>query len=163
MARIALGQINLTVGDLAGNVERMASMADRATQAGADVVAFPELAVTGYPPEDLVHRGEFVRENLEALDALARKTATACPVITGFVDRTDAGLHNAAALLRKRPVESRYHKCSCRTSASSTSGATSCPATTAPASRSAGSRSACRCARTPGTTPSRSRATRDCR
>ena len=110
MARIALGQVNLTVGDLAGNVERMASTADRATQAGADVVAFPELAVTGYPPEDLVHRGEFVRENLEALDALARKTATACPVITGFIDRTDAGLHNAAALLRNGTVESRYHK-----------------------------------------------------
>ena len=110
MARIALGQVNLTVGDLAGNVERMASTADRATQAGADVVAFPELAITGYPPEDLVHRGEFVRENLEALDALARKTATACPVITGFIDRTDAGLHNAAALLRNGTVESRYHK-----------------------------------------------------
>jgi NAD+ synthase (glutamine-hydrolysing) len=110
VARIALGQVNLIVGDLAGNVERMASTADRATQAGADVIAFPELAVTGYPPEDLVHRGEFVRENLEALDALARKTATACPVITGFIDRTDAGLHNAAALLRNGTVESRYHK-----------------------------------------------------
>ena len=110
MARIALGQVNLTVGDLAGNVERMAAAADRATQAGADVVAFPELAITGYPPEDLVHRGEFVRENMEALDALARKTATACPVITGFLDRTDAGLHNAAALLRNGTVESRYHK-----------------------------------------------------
>jgi NAD+ synthase (glutamine-hydrolysing) len=110
VARIALGQVNLTVGDLAGNVERMASTADRATQAGADVVAFPELAITGYPPEDLVHRGEFVRENLEALDALARKTATACPVITGFIDRTDAGLHNAAALLRNGTVELRYHK-----------------------------------------------------
>jgi NAD+ synthase (glutamine-hydrolysing) len=110
VARIALGQVNLIVGDLAGNVERMASTADRATQAGADVIAFPELAVTGYPPEDLVHRGEFVRENLEALDALARKTATACPVITGFIDRADAGLHNAAALLRNGTVESRYHK-----------------------------------------------------
>jgi NAD+ synthase (glutamine-hydrolysing) len=51
-----------------------------------------------------------VRENLEALDALARKTATACPVITGFIDRTDAGLHNAAALLRNGTVELRYHK-----------------------------------------------------
>jgi len=110
MPRIALGQVNLTVGDLVGNVERMGAAADRATQAGADVIAFPELAVTGYPPEDLVHRGEFVRENLEALDALARKTATACPVITGFIDRTDEGLHNAAAVLRNGTVESRYHK-----------------------------------------------------
>ena len=110
MARIALGQVNLTVGDLARNVERMAATADRATQAGADLVAFPELAITGYPPEDLVLRGEFVRENLEALDALARKTAAACPVITGFIDRTGAGLHNAAALLHNGTVESRYHK-----------------------------------------------------
>jgi NAD+ synthase (glutamine-hydrolysing) len=110
MPRIALGQVNLTVGDLAGNVARMAEMADRATQEGADAIAFPELAVTGYPPEDLVHRAEFVGENLEALDALARKTATACPVITGFIDRSEAGVHNAAALLRNGTVETRYHK-----------------------------------------------------
>jgi len=110
MPRIALGQVNLTVGDLDGNVSRMADAAARATQEGADVVAFPELAVAGYPPEDLVHRGEFIRENLDALDALARKTATSCPVVTGFIDRSDAGLHNAAALLRNGTVESRYHK-----------------------------------------------------
>ncbi len=110
MPRLALGQVNLTVGDLPGNVARMAEAADRATYAGADVVAFPELAITGYPPEDLVLRGEFVRENLDALSTLARKTATSCPVIAGFIDRSDAGLHNAAALLRNGTVESRYHK-----------------------------------------------------
>ena len=110
MPRLALGQVNLTVGDLSGNVARMAEAADRATHADADVVAFPELAITGYPPEDLVLRGEFVRENLEALSTLARKTATSCPVIAGFIDRSDAGLHNAAALLRNGTVESRYHK-----------------------------------------------------
>ncbi len=110
MPRLALGQVNLTVGDLSGNVARMAEAADRATQSGADVVAFPELAITGYPPEDLVLRSEFVRENLEALKALARKTATACPVIAGFIDRSDAGVHNAAAVLRNGTVESRYHK-----------------------------------------------------
>ena len=110
MPRIALGQVNLTVGDLDGNVARMADAAARATQDGADVIAFPELAITGYPPEDLVHRGEFIRENLESLDALARKTATSCPVVAGFIDRTDAGAHNAAALLRNGTVETRYHK-----------------------------------------------------
>jgi NAD+ synthase (glutamine-hydrolysing) len=110
MPRLALGQVNLTVGDLTGNVARVAEAADRATHAGADVVVFPELAITGYPPEDLVQRGEFVRENLEALSALARKTATACPVIVGFIDRSDAGVHNAAAMLRNGTVESRYHK-----------------------------------------------------
>jgi NAD+ synthase (glutamine-hydrolysing) len=110
MPRLALGQVNLTVGDLPGNVARMAEAADRATQAGADVVAFPELAITGYPPEDLVLRSEFVRENLEALSTLARKTASACPVVVGFIDRTEAGSHNAAALLRNGTIETRYHK-----------------------------------------------------
>ncbi len=110
MPRIALGQVNLTVGDLEGNVARMSEVADRATQAGADVVAFPELGVPGYPPEDLVLRAEFVRENLEALDALARKTASSCPVVAGFIDRSDRGVHNAAALLRNGTVESTYHK-----------------------------------------------------
>ena len=110
MPRIALGQVNLTVGDFSGNVARMSEMADRATRAEADLVAFPELAITGYPPEDLVLRPEFVRENMDALDTLARRTATTCPVIVGFVDRTDAGIHNAAALLRNGTVEERHHK-----------------------------------------------------
>ena len=110
MARIALGQLNLTVGDLAGNVARMADAAARATEAGADLAVFPELAITGYPPEDLVLRGEFVRENLDALQELANKTASGCDVVTGFVDRTDAGIHNAAALLRGGGVQARYHK-----------------------------------------------------
>ena len=110
MPRIALGQVNLTVGDFTGNVARMGAMADDAMKADADIVAFPELAVTGYPPEDLVLRPEFVRENLETLDALARRTATTCPVVVGFVDRSDAGIHNAAALLRNGTVEARYHK-----------------------------------------------------
>ena len=110
MARIALGQLNLTVGDLAGNVARMAQATERATEAGADLIAFPELAITGYPPEDLVLRGEFVSENLDALQELANRTASGCDVVTGFVDRTDEGIHNAAALLRGGGVAARYHK-----------------------------------------------------
>jgi NAD+ synthase (glutamine-hydrolysing) len=110
VVRVALGQINTTVGDLAGNVERMATLAKEATDAGADIVCFPELAVTGYPPEDLVLRPSFVSDNLEALDELARRAADGCAVMTGFVDRTDAGLHNAAALLRAGRVEERYAK-----------------------------------------------------
>jgi NAD+ synthase (glutamine-hydrolysing) len=110
MVRVALGQVNATVGDLGGNVERMVDMASRASQARADVVCFPELAVTGYPPEDLVLRPEFVDDNLVALDELARVTAEGCAILTGFVDRTPAGLHNAAALLRGGAVEARYHK-----------------------------------------------------
>ena len=110
MPRIALGQLNLTVGDLAGNVEKMAAAAARATEAGAELVCFPELSITGYPPEDLVLRPEFVRDNLAALDELAAKTVDACPVVAGFVDRTERGLHNAAAYLAGGEVRVRYHK-----------------------------------------------------
>jgi NAD+ synthase (glutamine-hydrolysing) len=110
VVRIALGQINSTVGDLEGNVVKMAAWAARASEAGADVVCFPELAVTGYPPEDLVLRPGFVRDNLEALDELARRTDDGCAILTGFVDRSPRGLHNAAALLRDGAVAARYHK-----------------------------------------------------
>jgi NAD+ synthase (glutamine-hydrolysing) len=108
--RIALGQLNLTVGDLAGNIEKMAAWAREATGHGADLVCFPELAVTGYPPEDLVLRHSFVQDNLEALEELAARTHEGCAVLVGFVDRTERGLHNAAALLRDGTVEARYHK-----------------------------------------------------
>ena len=110
MVRIALGQIDTTVGDLDGNVATMAAWAERATEAGADVVCFPELAITGYPPEDLVLRPEFVDANLDALQRLADATAGGCAVLTGFVDRTERGRHNAAALLRGGSVTERYHK-----------------------------------------------------
>jgi NAD+ synthase (glutamine-hydrolysing) len=108
--RIALGQINTTVGDLGGNVAKMAQAAAQATAAGADLVCFPELAVTGYPPEDLVLRPEFVTNNLEALDELARLSSGGCAVLAGFVDRSEAGLHNAAGLLAEGVVVARYHK-----------------------------------------------------
>jgi NAD+ synthase (glutamine-hydrolysing) len=110
VVRVALGQLNTTVGDLGGNVEAMVAWTRRATDLGADVIAFPELAVTGYPPEDLVLRPEFVRDNREALDRLAASTADACPAIAGFVDRSNAGLHNAAALVRGGAVEAIYRK-----------------------------------------------------
>jgi NAD+ synthase (glutamine-hydrolysing) len=108
--RIALGQVNVTVGDLHGNVEKMAAWAGEASGQGADLICFPELAITGYPPEDLVFRPAFVDENLEAVGELAHRTAGGCAVLVGFVDRTGAGLHNAAGLLRGGRVEARYHK-----------------------------------------------------
>jgi NAD+ synthase (glutamine-hydrolysing) len=110
VVRIALGQINTTVGDLDGNVESMVDCAKRATESHADVVCFPELAITGYPPEDLVLRPEFVRDNLAALDELAERTTDGCPALTGFVDRTDHGLHNSAALVHEGRIVERYHK-----------------------------------------------------
>jgi len=108
--RVALGQLNLTVGDLDGNVERLATWTREAAGHGADLVVFPELAITGYPPEDLLLRRAFVDGNLEAVEELARRTAGDTAVLVGFADRTEAGLHNAAALLRGGRVEARYHK-----------------------------------------------------
>jgi NAD+ synthase (glutamine-hydrolysing) len=110
MVRMALGQIDPSVGDLEGNVELMTAWASRATEAGADVVVFPELAITGYPPEDLVLRPAFVDDNLSALEHLAKRTAGGCSIVTGFVDRTDRGLHNAAALVANGEIVARYHK-----------------------------------------------------
>ena len=111
MVRVALGQLNTTVGDLDGNVARMVDWTTRAAEEGADLICFPELAITGYPPEDLVLRPRFVEDNLAALDALAVATAgSSCAVMVGFVDRTEEGLHNAAAMIRDGRVQERYHK-----------------------------------------------------
>ena len=110
MVTIALGQLNTTVGDLQGNVDRMAEWADRAAEAGAELVCFPELAVTGYPPEDLVLRTGFVAENRLALESLAKRTPQGCAVVVGFVDTSQAGHHNAAAFLRDGKVEAVYRK-----------------------------------------------------
>jgi NAD+ synthase (glutamine-hydrolysing) len=110
VVRIALGQINTTVGDLDGNVEKMLEWSVRATDLGADLICFPELAITGYPPEDLVLRPEFIDDNLEALEALAKGTSVGCPIVAGFVDRTERGLHNAAGFLADGRIAARYHK-----------------------------------------------------
>ena len=110
MIRIALAQINTIVGDLDGNVEKMALWASRATEEGADLVCFPELAVTGYPPEDLVLRHDFVEDNLRALADLAEASARSAPLLVGFVDRSARGIHNAAAVVHGGGIVKRYHK-----------------------------------------------------
>jgi NAD+ synthase (glutamine-hydrolysing) len=111
VVRVALGQLNTTVGDLDGNDARMAEWTERAADQSADLICFPELAITGYPPEDLVLRPRFVEDNLAALDALAASTAgSSCAVMVGFVDRSELGLHNAAAVIRNGRVHERYHK-----------------------------------------------------
>jgi NAD+ synthase/NAD+ synthase (glutamine-hydrolysing) len=86
--KIALGQINPTVGDLAGNVDRMAAQAREAAQAGAQLVIFPELAVCGYPPRDLVEKPSFLERTEQELHRLARETAPLpLAVICGFARR----------------------------------------------------------------------------
>jgi NAD+ synthase (glutamine-hydrolysing) len=106
--RVALAQINPTVGDIPGNVARIRESIETARSRGADVVVFPELAITGYPPEDLVLRPDFVNANLRALEEVAA-AARGIVAVVGFVDRgTD--LHNAAAVVHDGRVAGVYRK-----------------------------------------------------
>jgi NAD+ synthase (glutamine-hydrolysing) len=73
IVRVALAQINATVGDLPGNAQRVIEFLRRAREMGAELVAFPELVLTGYPPEDLLLRPEFIDQNMAALDEVARR------------------------------------------------------------------------------------------
>src|SRR5690606_25977704 len=95
--RIGLAQINATVGDFEANVERVRELVDRARAARVALLAFPELAICGYPPEDLLLKPAFARANRAALDSVTRETRGITAVV-GFVDR-GADLYNAAAIL----------------------------------------------------------------
>jgi len=108
--RVAACQINTVVGDLAGNVDRMLEALDQAESSGADLAVFPELTVTGYPPEDLLGRPAFVADNLAAFATVVAGTG-ACAAVVGFVDVGPGGrLVNAAALCRGGEVLGRYVK-----------------------------------------------------
>jgi NAD+ synthase (glutamine-hydrolysing) len=96
--RIGLAQINTTVGDLAGNATRIRESLGAARAAGCDIVAFPELAVTGYPPEDLVLKRDFCEASRNAVSALAAATQGLVAVV-GFVDWRDGDARNSAAVL----------------------------------------------------------------
>lgn len=113
--RIALGQINPTVGDLSGNVDRMAAAAREAAGRGAELVVFPELSVTGYPPRDLVEKPSFVERSESELERLAHETADLdLSVICGYVSRTEwetgKRVFNRAALLERGQVVFRQAK-----------------------------------------------------
>lgn len=107
--RIALAQINTTVGDVWGNVEKAADALDKAVDSGASLVAFPELTITGYPPEDLLLRPSFIQENLQALDEFAGRVPEGVVAAIGFVD-LEADLYNACAIVSGGEVRHRYHK-----------------------------------------------------
>ena len=113
--RIALGQINTTVGDLESNADRMLRWARRAAEGGADVVVFPELSLTGYPPRDLVEKPTFVERSEDLLQTLASETAELnLGVVCGFVGRSElrAGKRatNSAAVLRGGKILFRQNK-----------------------------------------------------
>jgi NAD+ synthase (glutamine-hydrolysing) len=106
--RLALSQLNATVGDIAGNRDRIIQALRCAEEVGAELVAFPELALTGYPPEDLLLKPAFIRDNLAALQDIADATRDTVAVV-GFVDRAD-DIFNAAAVLYRGQVVHAYRK-----------------------------------------------------
>jgi len=107
--RIALAQLNPTVGDLEGNLSKITSAAAEAEAAGANLIAFPELMITGYPPEDLLLKSSFVRDNLETLSSAA-SSIDGIAAIIGFVDRDSNGIYNAAAIVAGGEVRGIYRK-----------------------------------------------------
>ncbi len=107
--RVGLSQLNPTVGDLAGNVALMAADYEQALGQQCHVVVFPELSITGYPPEDLLLRQSFVADNRRALEDFAATTRE-CVALVGFVDSADGRLFNAAALCQNGSITGVYRK-----------------------------------------------------
>jgi NAD+ synthase (glutamine-hydrolysing) len=118
--RVAGAQLNLCVGDLSGNEKRIAAAMDWAEREQADVLLLPEMAINGYPPEDLVLRSDFVTAGIETLNRLAARSGSTVAVV-GFVDRSigpsrgavdakDRTVANAAAVLHEGAIMGTYHK-----------------------------------------------------
>ncbi|MEK7992833.1 MAG: NAD+ synthase [Planctomycetota bacterium] len=107
--RVALGQFNAVVGDLAGNARRMRQLYAEAVRAGVDLLAFPELAICGYPPEDLLHKQHFLKDCRRAVEKLAAE----CPdttVVVGFAEDDNLTCYNSAAVLQGGRISSVYRK-----------------------------------------------------
>ena len=106
--RLAMAQMNATVGDFDGNAERIIASIHEARALGADLVAFPELALPGYPPEDLLLKPQFIRENRDRLVQIAAECKGIVAVV-GYID-ADADIYNAAALIHDGEIVGSYRK-----------------------------------------------------
>jgi len=106
--RIGIAQINSTVGDLTGNTKKIVGSIDQAKSLGVDLVTFPELAITGYPPEDLLLKPQFIKQNRESLKKIIDHSS-GIVVVVGFVDN-DSDIYNAAAILFDKKLVGVYHK-----------------------------------------------------
>ena len=107
--RLALAQINCTVGDIPGNTVRILHQLEQARAANADLVLLPELAITGYPPEDLLLRRDFIEANLQALERIVPATRGLVALI-GFVEREGNAIFNAAAVCVDGRLLTTYRK-----------------------------------------------------
>src|SRR5688572_26228338 len=107
--RIALGQLNSTVGDLIGNAQRMIEAARAATARGAEVIVFPELSLTGYPPRDLVEKESFLDRTAEQLERMTLETSDLnAAIVCGYVGKaegwTGKRATNSAAIIERGQV-----------------------------------------------------------
>ena len=109
MLRIAVAQFNATVGDLTGNVERIVECASQARERGAQALLTPELALCGYPPEDLLLRPDFYRACKRALDDLASRVE-GIALIVGHPEEHDGRRHNAATVIENGRITAVYRK-----------------------------------------------------
>jgi NAD+ synthase (glutamine-hydrolysing) len=107
--RIAIGQVNCIVGNIKDNCARIVEYIEKAKVLGVDIITFPELAITGYPPEDLLLKRGFIDENIKALGELT-ETVGDIVVIVGFVNRQGGHLYNAAAVMYKGKIKGICHK-----------------------------------------------------
>ncbi|MFB3895625.1 MAG: NAD+ synthase [bacterium] len=109
--RIGLAQINVTVGALKENTAKIISYIRQAKNQQVDLLAFPELAIPGYPPEDLLFKPRFIADNLDCLNKIIRATRWVAPtVIVGFVNREQGDIYNAAAIIAQGKLAGIYHK-----------------------------------------------------
>ena len=108
--KLGIAQLNLTVGDIAGNAAKLLAAAQEAHGAGAELLLTPEMSICGYPAEDLVLRRDFTAASEAALQQLAAAAPPDLALIVGYPERSDDGLFNAAALLRGGRVEAVYRK-----------------------------------------------------
>jgi NAD+ synthase (glutamine-hydrolysing) len=106
--RIGMSQINTTVGDFTGNTRKILEAIAAARSLGVDLITFPELAICGYPPEDLLFKPQFIEENLKSLEKVIKQTS-GLAVIVGFVD-AKSDIYNAAAIIYDGKLVSIYHK-----------------------------------------------------
>jgi len=110
MIRIATAQINPTVGDLVGNKQKIIQNIRLSKAQKVDIVIFPEMAICGYPPEDLLYKDHFVRDNIKTLRSLV-KTTKGITVIIGFVDMDRSKkIYNAAAIISDQRIQGVYRK-----------------------------------------------------
>ena len=107
--RVGLSQINPSVGDITGNTKKITEAIEAARGLDIDILCFPELAVTGYPPEDLLLKTEFIDDNIRALDEIKKHCRDNMVVIVGFVDKKD-DIFNSAAVIQRGEVIDVYHK-----------------------------------------------------